>query len=123
MKNESDCRSWKDIQLCVSPGFCRHSSKSTEPEKRFCKQGAQQEVVNSNSNILVPVMNPHKKKKIEREKPEPIAGRCHFYVERKFRYCKAPSAKDKHFCIEHSYEMKVSPLYGFVCNRNSPHMH
>lgn len=49
-----------------------------------------------------------KKKKIDHPKPDPTPGRCHFFVERKSRYCKVAPHKDKIYCTEHSHEMKVS---------------
>ena len=53
---------------------------------------------------------PRKKKRVEEPRPDPIPGRCQFFVERKRRYCKAPPAKEKIYCTEHSHELKVTRI-------------
>lgn len=41
-------------------------------------------------------------------RPPPFPDRCHFWLEKKRRYCKARVSSLQHFCVEHSVGTEVS---------------
>ena len=47
-------------------------------------------------------------------KPAPIEGSCHFFVERKKRYCRFRSAKESNFCAEHRTAFQVLKVIAFT---------
>ena len=47
-------------------------------------------------------------------KPAPIEGSCHFFIERKKRYCRFRPAKESNFCAEHRTAFQVFKV--FVCS-------
>ena len=47
-------------------------------------------------------------------KPAPIEGSCHFFVERKKRYCRFRPAKESNFCAEHRTAFQVLKAIAFT---------
>lgn len=52
-------------------------------------------------------MDPKKVKDVK-ARPEPPDGSCHFFVERKRRYCRFTPAKGSDYCAEHATIYDVS---------------
>ena len=47
-------------------------------------------------------------------KPAPIEGSCHFFIERKKRYCRFRPAKESNFCAEHRTAFQVLKVIAFT---------
>ena len=47
-------------------------------------------------------------------KPVPPEGSCHFFIERKKRFCRFKPGKDSNYCAEHvtSFEVITAPEKG-----------
>ena len=44
----------------------------------------------------------------EQTRPPVPEGSCHFFIERKKRYCRFKPAKDSSFCAEHATTFQVN---------------